>query len=165
MTRMPEPGQGHDTGERNRPMTDVPAQSTGDDTLYEPPGYPPADQAGPAAGDGDAWRRLYDRWNRLRDPLLAALFTPNPPIAATARLAVSAWSDGWTRVARFALLSVRRMGEEEFGSDAARRLLRSRLCAALPLESVWPSIDTFHAALAFSAASSWSTAGLASPRK
>ena len=36
---------------------------------------------------------------------------------------MSAWSDGWTRVARFALLSVRRMGEEEFGSDAARRLL------------------------------------------
>ena len=74
-------------------------------------------------GDGDAWRRLYDRWLRLRDPLLARLFTPTPPIAASARLAVSAWSDGWTRVARFALLSVRRMGEEEFGSDAARRLL------------------------------------------
>jgi phytoene dehydrogenase-like protein len=74
-------------------------------------------------GDGDAWRRLYDRWNRLRDPLLAALFTPTPPIASSARLAVSAWSDGWQRVARFALLSVRRMGQEEFGSDAARRLL------------------------------------------
>jgi phytoene dehydrogenase-like protein len=74
-------------------------------------------------GDGDAWRRLYDRWIRLRGPLLAALFAPTPPVAASARLAVSAWSDGWTRVARFALLSVRRMGEEEFGSDAARRLL------------------------------------------
>ena len=34
---------------------------------------------------------------RLRDPLLAALFTPTPPIAASARLAASAWSDGWTR--------------------------------------------------------------------
>ena len=74
-------------------------------------------------GDGDAWRRLYERWGRLRDPLLAALFTPTPPIAASARLAVSAWSDGYARVARFALLSVRRLGEEEFGSDAARRLL------------------------------------------
>jgi phytoene dehydrogenase-like protein len=74
-------------------------------------------------GDGDAWRRMYERWLRLRGPLLDALFTPTPPIAASARLAVSAWSDGWTRVARFALLSVRRMGEEEFGSDAARRLL------------------------------------------
>jgi phytoene dehydrogenase-like protein len=74
-------------------------------------------------GDGDAWRRMYEKWLRLRDPLLAALFTPTPPIAASARLAVSAWSDGWQRVARFALLSVRRMGEEEFESDAARRLL------------------------------------------
>jgi phytoene dehydrogenase-like protein len=74
-------------------------------------------------GDGDAWRRLFDRWSRLRDPLLGALFTPTPPITASARLAASAWTDGWTRVARFALLSVRRMGEEEFGSDAARRLL------------------------------------------
>ena len=45
-----------------------------------------------------------------------------------AQLATRAWSDGWTRIARFALLSVRRMGEEEFGSDArpppARRLAR-----------------------------------------
>jgi phytoene dehydrogenase-like protein len=88
-------------------------------------------------GDGDAWRRLFDRWLRLRDPLLAALFTPTPPIAASARLAVSAWSDGWTRVARFALLSVRRMGEEEFGSDAARRLLAgSALHADLSPEAV-----------------------------
>ena len=28
-------------------------------------------------GDGDAWRRLHERWTRLRDPLLAALFTPD----------------------------------------------------------------------------------------
>jgi phytoene dehydrogenase-like protein len=88
-------------------------------------------------GDGDAWRRLFDRWTRLRDPLLAALFTPTPPIAASARLAVSAWSDGWARVARFALLSVRRMGEEEFGSDAARRLLAgSALHADLSPEAI-----------------------------
>ena len=74
-------------------------------------------------GDGDAWRRLYDRWSRLGDPLLAALFTPTPPITATAKLATRAWSDGWLRTARFALVSVRRMGEEEFGSSGARRLL------------------------------------------
>ena len=88
-------------------------------------------------GDGDAWRRLYDRWTRLRDPLLAALFAPTPPIVASGRLAVAAWSDGWARVARFALLSVRRMGEEEFGSDAARRLLAgSALHADLAPEAV-----------------------------
>ena len=92
---------------------------------------------GCSPGDGEAWRRLYDRWSRLRDPLLAALFTPTPPVTASARLAVSAWSDGWTRVARFALLSARRMGEEEFGSDAARRLLAgSALHADLSPEAV-----------------------------
>jgi len=88
-------------------------------------------------GDGDAWRRLHDRWTRLRDPLIAALFTPTPPITASARLAVRAWSDGWARVARFALLSVRRMGEEDFGSDSARRLLAgSALHADLSPEAV-----------------------------
>src|SRR5580700_8748958 len=38
------------------------------------------------AGDGAAWRRLHDRWTRLRDPLLGALFAPTPPIRATVRL-------------------------------------------------------------------------------
>ncbi|HTD50074.1 MAG TPA: NAD(P)/FAD-dependent oxidoreductase, partial [Acidimicrobiia bacterium] len=89
------------------------------------------------AGDGDAWRRLHDRWTRLRGPLLGALFAPTPPIGATVRLAWDAWSDGWARTARFALLSVRRMGEEEFGSDAARRLLAgSALHADLAPEAV-----------------------------
>jgi phytoene dehydrogenase-like protein len=88
-------------------------------------------------GDGDAWRRLHARWTRLKDPLLEALFAPTPPLAATVRLARRAWSDGWTRTARFALLSVRRMGEEEFGSDAARRLLAgSALHADLAPEAV-----------------------------
>ena len=88
-------------------------------------------------GDGDAWRRLHERWSRMRDPLLGALFTPTPPIIASAKLAASTWSDGWTRVARFALLSVRRMGEEEFESDAARRLLAgSALHADLSPEAV-----------------------------
>src|SRR3954452_3538906 len=29
-----------------------------------------------APGDGDAWLRLADAWQRIRDPLLDALFTP-----------------------------------------------------------------------------------------
>src|SRR6476646_7345685 len=73
-------------------------------------------------GDGDAWRRLFARWERMRGALLDGLFTPIPPIAATARLALATRPDGPLRFARFALLSVRRLGEEAFGSDAARRL-------------------------------------------
>ena len=98
MTRMPEPGQGHDTGERNRPMTDVPAQSTGDDTLYEPPGYPPAGQAGSAASDGDgAGEGLSIMAPRATDTAVLEYGRPGDPLFAPKRLVglearnISAW--------------------------------------------------------------------------
>jgi phytoene dehydrogenase-like protein len=74
-------------------------------------------------GDGDAWRTLYARWNRLRDGLLEGLFTPIPPIGATGKLLLGTRPEGPLRVARFALLPARRMATEEFGSEGARRLL------------------------------------------
>src|SRR5438552_4483174 len=58
-----------------------------------------------APGDGDAWRALYDRWQRLGDGLLEGLFSPIPPLRASARLAWAARSDA-LRIARFALLPV-----------------------------------------------------------
>ena len=74
-------------------------------------------------GDGDAWRGCYARWTRLRGGLLDGLFTPIPPITATARLARRPRGPmGRLALRAFALLSVRRLGEEEFASDAARRL-------------------------------------------
>jgi phytoene dehydrogenase-like protein len=76
-----------------------------------------------AAGDGDAWRRLFDRWSGLRDGLIDGLFTPIPPIGATARLAWASRTEGPLRIARFALLPVRRLAEEEFESAAAQRLI------------------------------------------
>ena len=38
------------------------------------------------AGDGDAWLRMVAGWDRVRDPLLDALFTPFPPVRSGARL-------------------------------------------------------------------------------
>ena len=35
-----------------------------------------------AAGDGQAWLDMFAEWQRIRDPLLDALFTPFPPIRA-----------------------------------------------------------------------------------
>ncbi|MHC3469388.1 phytoene desaturase family protein [Streptomyces sp. 7R007] len=76
-----------------------------------------------APGDGDAWRRLHEVWERLRPDLTNALFTPFPPVAATARLAVRLRAAGGLRMARTLALPVRRLGEEEFAGQGGRLLL------------------------------------------
>ncbi|MDQ0596368.1 phytoene dehydrogenase-like protein [Streptomyces canus] len=75
-----------------------------------------------APGDGAAWRRLHD-WESLRPDILDALFTPFPPVRATARLARRLRVAGGLRLARTLVLPVRRMGEEEFRGQGSRLLL------------------------------------------
>jgi phytoene dehydrogenase-like protein len=75
------------------------------------------------AGDGDAWLRMVAGWDRVRDPLLDALFTPFPPLRAGARLLGRCGVAGALDLTRLGLLSVRRLGQEEFGSEEARVLL------------------------------------------
>jgi phytoene dehydrogenase-like protein len=73
-------------------------------------------------GDGDTWLRLVDHWNRLRGPLLDALFTPLPAPRAVARLLARTGADTlWA--ARLAVLPVHRLGEELFGGQGGRLLL------------------------------------------
>ena len=74
-------------------------------------------------GDGDAWLRLVAGWDRIRDPLLDALFTPFPPVRSAMRLLRRSGVAGTLDLTRLALLSVRRFGQEEFGSEEARVLL------------------------------------------
>ncbi|MFI5977469.1 phytoene desaturase family protein [Streptomyces sp. NPDC051452] len=76
-----------------------------------------------APGDGAAWRRLFALWQTLRPDLLDALFTPFPPVRATARLARTLRAAGGLRTARTLILPVRRMGEEEFRGEGGRLLL------------------------------------------
>ncbi|MCX4853630.1 phytoene desaturase family protein [Streptomyces canus] len=76
-----------------------------------------------APGDGAAWRRLHDVWESLRPDILDALFTPFPPVRATARLARRLRAAGGLRLARTLVLPVRRMGEEEFCGQGGRLLL------------------------------------------
>lgn len=78
---------------------------------------------GAHAGDGVAWRRLFDEWARLEDVLLGAMLKPFPPVKAGAQLVSRVTPSELVRFARFCLLPVRRMGEEEFVSPQARRLL------------------------------------------
>jgi phytoene dehydrogenase-like protein len=75
------------------------------------------------AGDGDAWLRMVAGWDRVRDPLLDALFTPFPPVRSGMRLLRRSGVSGTLDLTRLALLSVRRFGQEEFGSEQARVLL------------------------------------------
>lgn len=73
-----------------------------------------------ALGDGAAWERLHAVWDRYRADILDALFTPFPPVRATARLALRLRGAGGLRLARTLVLPVRRMGEEEFRGEGGR---------------------------------------------
>lgn len=74
-------------------------------------------------GDGAAWRRLFALWERIGTPFTDALMQPFPPLRSAARVLGKLRPSEVVRLARFLLLPVRRMGEEEFGGDGARRLL------------------------------------------
>jgi phytoene dehydrogenase-like protein len=89
-----------------------------------------------AEGDGAAWRDVYSRWERVRDPFVDALFGSTfPPLKAGARLAAALKRDA-AGFARFGVLPVRRFAEEEFaGEGAARMLAGNALHADLAPES------------------------------
>ena len=89
-----------------------------------------------AAGDGDAWRRLYGQWERVGRHLVDALFTPFPPVAAGARLVAALGGPDLLRFVRFGLLPVRRLAEEEFrGQGGANLLAANALHADIGPES------------------------------
>jgi phytoene dehydrogenase-like protein len=87
------------------------------------------------AGDGAAWRRLYGNWQRLGPLLLDALFVPFPPVRAGARLVAALGPSGLLRFARFGLLPVRRLAEEEFTGPGSLLLAGCALHADLMPES------------------------------
>lgn len=88
------------------------------------------------AGDGDAWRRLYERWEHLEPALLTSLFTPFPPVRGAIGLARRTGLSELATLARFLLLPVRRLGDEHFVGEGARRLVAgASLHADLPPEA------------------------------
>ncbi|MFE0858948.1 phytoene desaturase family protein [Streptomyces mutabilis] len=76
-----------------------------------------------APGDGAAWERLHEVWDRYRADILDALFTPFPPVRAVARLALRLRAGGGLRLSRTLVLPVRRLGEEEFRGEGGKLLL------------------------------------------
>jgi len=76
-----------------------------------------------ATGDGDAWHQMFRTWQRIRDPLLDALFTPLPPARALRRLARRLSAVEMLDLARLAVLPVRRLAQENFRGEGAGLLL------------------------------------------
>ncbi|MBW3555750.1 MAG: NAD(P)/FAD-dependent oxidoreductase, partial [Actinobacteria bacterium] len=76
-----------------------------------------------APGDGEAWRRLYELYERVSPGLLGAMFSPFPPVRAGLRLVGALKPSELLRFVRFTLLPVRRLGDEEFAGEPARRLI------------------------------------------
>ena len=89
-----------------------------------------------APGDGDAWLALCAQWQRLRDPLLEALFTPFPPVRSGAKLLYRAGVHDAMQLARMALTSVTRLTEELFAGEPARLLMAGNaMHADVPMDA------------------------------
>ncbi len=76
-----------------------------------------------APGDGAAWHRYMDHFDRVGFPFLRALLSPFPPVRGGAALARALGPAGLLEFARFGLLPVRRFAQEEFAGAGAARLL------------------------------------------
>ncbi|MFD8911642.1 phytoene desaturase family protein [Streptomyces sp. NPDC059575] len=76
-----------------------------------------------ADGDGRSWQELCAIWDRAGKDLLGALFATMPPVKPLVALALRMRAHGTLQLARNMLLPVRRFGEEEFDSEAARLLV------------------------------------------
>lgn len=74
-------------------------------------------------GDGQAWLDMFAGWNKIRDPLLDAMFTPIPPVRSLLRLLRRLGTSGTLDMARLAVLPVRRLAEENFTGIGAPLLL------------------------------------------
>lgn len=76
-----------------------------------------------APGDGDAWMAMVAQWQRIRGPLLDALFTPFPPVWSSARLLRALGTKEAAEMVRMAVTPVRRLAEERFSGDGPGLLL------------------------------------------
>ncbi|WP_134730009.1 phytoene desaturase family protein [Amycolatopsis nivea] len=76
-----------------------------------------------APGDARSWRELFSQWHGFRDEFLDALFTPFPPVRASARFLRRTGTAEVLRLARMLALPARRFARERFEGEGARLLL------------------------------------------
>jgi phytoene dehydrogenase-like protein len=75
-----------------------------------------------APGDGETWLRIVEQWSHIGPALVEALLRPFPPVRPLGRLARQLGIADGLRLARLAVLPVRRYAQEEFAGDGARAL-------------------------------------------
>jgi phytoene dehydrogenase-like protein len=89
-----------------------------------------------AQGSGEAWLELFELWRRCGEPLLQAVLSPFPPARPLFRLAARLGPRRWLDFARFTLLPVRRLAEEQrLGPGGVLLLAGNALHADLSPES------------------------------
>ncbi len=76
-----------------------------------------------AGGDGVAWQQVVDRWRSLEPHLIDAVVRPFPPVRAGLGLARRLGAQEALRLARFAVLPVRRYADETFAGEGGGLLL------------------------------------------
>ncbi|ULE31333.1 phytoene desaturase family protein [Mycobacterium sp. IDR2000157661] len=76
-----------------------------------------------AAGDGARWRRLFEQWLQIKEPLLETLFAPFPPVRGAVGLLRRLGTAEALRLAHLLLLPAGVLAENLFDGDAARLLL------------------------------------------
>ncbi len=91
--------------------------------LHDDPAHTAASVAQFAAGDGQAWLDLFAQWQRVRDPLLDALFTPFPPLWSALKVLRTLGGRGSLDFARMAVSPVRGFTREQFAGEGAALLL------------------------------------------
>jgi phytoene dehydrogenase-like protein len=74
-------------------------------------------------GDGDRWCDLFAQWQRIKDPLLSALFSPFPPVRGAVGLLRKTGTAEGLRLAHQLISPAGVMAEQMFRGDAARLLL------------------------------------------
>ena len=94
-----------------------------------------------ADGDGAAWLRLTAQWDRIGNRVVDALLRPFPPVTSAAGLLRALGVDEAIRLARMALMPMRRFGEENFaGAGAPLLFAGNALHADLPPEGAGSAI-------------------------
>jgi phytoene dehydrogenase-like protein len=75
------------------------------------------------AGDGDAWHRLCDQWDRIGDQLVGALLTPFPPVRHGLGMLAKLRSAGGLDFVKTMLTPATEVGWSRFGGASPRVLI------------------------------------------